>query len=282
MFAAVNPISRAAGECVAGAAFLLEVLVLKLSGWSRAFVCCCLGVVAAACGGSDGVVPQLPTAPVGPVGARPDADIVMESSQGLAPAGFQMVSRVDPRAGEDGVIRAGAPVTVTFDLCGSTVNDGGHPWFLFDFDFNHVADVIGKTESCRQTHTYRIAPDAPADRSLGANFCFTNADPSGDGKCTYFSCRSVRIALPHFAGAPAGCYTSATFSFQWPGGVGPHDFFVNDDRHCQTQEDKEAIPVVIALTEADARRLCGGPGIAGSDIRFGGGTSFGCIDPRTM
>jgi hypothetical protein len=190
-----------------------------------------------------------------------------------------MVSHVDPKAGEDGVIRAESPVTVTFDLCDSTVDDGGHPWFLFDFDFNHVPDVIGKSEACRQTHTYRIPFGAQPDLTLGANFCFTNADPSKAAKGTYFSCRSVQIALPGFRGAPAGCYFDGFFSFTWPGGVGPTSevrFFENPTCTGPGETLNEG-SVVVARSEREALRLCGTPVALDSGIRGGDGTFFSCL-----
>ncbi len=236
-----------------------------------------LAVAAAACGGSGGADPQLPTAPIGPSGARSDLDFAMESSNGLAPAGFKMVSHVDPKAGEDGVIREGSPVTVTFDLCDSTVDDGGHPWFLFDFDFNHVPDVIGKTESCRQTHTYRIPVDATRDAIQGANFCFTNADPSKGLKGTYFSCRSVRIGLPDFKGAAAGCYFANPFWFSWPGGTGPtNEVVLFDNPACQPPgEALEDQSYVVAPTAVDARQLCGQV-VVETPFHIGDGTIFQC------
>jgi hypothetical protein len=239
-----------------------------------------LSVTLGACGGYEGTSARLPSAPSDPGTGGSDAPIVMESSQGLAPAGFRMVSHVDPKAGEDGVIRAESPVTVTFDLCDSTVDDGGHPWFLFDFDFNHAPDVIGKVESCRQTHTYRIPLDAPRDLTLGANFCFTNADPSKGGKGTYFSCRSVQIALPHFPGAARGCYPIEGGSFVWPGGVGPQDVEFFEDKTCTGPDSNTFGPVAAARNEGDAKRLCGNPEVL-EISRFGTGSLFFC-SPGTL
>lgn len=238
-----------------------------------------MALTLAACGGSDGVAPQLPTAPVGPTGARPDPGIVMESSLGLAPAGFKMISHIDPKAGEDGVIRAQSPVTVTFDLCNSTVDDGGHPWFLFDFDFDHVADVIGKADSCQQTHTYRIPLDATRDVRLAANVCFANADPSAHKPGTYFSCRSVEIGLPLFAGAPAGCYFTGTFYFPWPGGVGPSPvtrLFGNPE--CAEPGDDANGILVVAPNESEAVRRCGTSAAFGVRTDFKGGDFFVCLN----
>ncbi len=213
----------------------------------------------AACGGYDRKVPSSPTAPSIPDGGLP-GDIVMESSQGLAPAGFQLVSHTNPKAGEDGVIRAESPITVDFDLCGSTVNEGGRPWFLFDFDFDHVPDVIGRSESCHQTHTYRIPRDAAQDLVVGANFCFANADPSAHRPGTYFSCRSVKIALPHFPDAAAGCYEidGEDASFFWPGGKGPIDPPLFSDATCTLAAMDDLGPLVFAPSASEAKRQCGG------------------------
>lgn len=215
-----------------------------------------LGGVACGAYQRDG---DLPTAPAALAVPASPFEIVMESSQGVAPAGFELVSHTDPKADEGGVIRAESPLTVAFDLCGSTVNDGGHPWFLFDFDFDHVPDVIGKAESCRQTRTYRLRFDADQDALIAANFCLANADPSVRKPGTYFSCRSVRIALPHFAGAKAGCYTfdDGRLSFLWPGGLGPVAPRVFSDAACARGAMFELGQVVAARDEGEARRRCG-------------------------
>ncbi len=236
-----------------------------------------LGVVLASCGGNGGA-PQSPVAPA-PVVVGAGAGYVMASSQGLAPEGFKLAMKLDPKPGEDGIIRAGEPVTVEVDLCGSTADDGKTLHYLFDWDFNDLADVAGTGDDCVQKHTYRAPKDATKDVVLESNVCVTNGDPGVHNGSTYFSCRTIRVALQPrpqgvCAGAfavPEGCYAYQGGTFGWEGGAGPYDAVavfegVGD---CSGQAEIESGPYAAACSEAEAAQLCGGPANY-IGINFGG------------
>ena len=103
-----------------------------------------VGVALVACGGRS--APPLPAAPgtqaqgPSPVGTSAgSAVLVQESSVGVPPAGFKMVVRVDPRPGADGVIRGASPLTVRFDLCGSTADADKSLFFVKELNPNGAA-----------------------------------------------------------------------------------------------------------------------------------------------
>jgi hypothetical protein len=225
------------------------------------------GLVLVSCGGGDGKAPQSPAAPSAFAGAGNEtAGIAMASSQGLAPEGFELRMKLDPRPGEDGIIRDGSPVTVDIDLCGSTPDAGKTLHFLFDFDFNDLAEVVGTGDTCHQKHTYRVPKDATKDIVLESNVCVTNGDPGVHDGSTYFSCRVVRVALPKptanlscETGAPAGCYPFFLGgSLSWPGGtVADSGVFAFDNETCQGQGDPAPFRIVLACTEQQAVERCG-------------------------
>lgn len=162
-------------------------------------------IAVAACAGHDGsrVLPTseagqgqaaLPTG-TGAPGSTPA--IVMESSDGDAPAGFVPSFRVRPRPDEDGVIRGYSPLTVEFDLCNSTPDAGKTLHFFFDWTFDHRPDTAGTGDACRQEHTYRLDRGSSEAQGFETNVCVVNGDPRGPGReSLYFSCRSYRVALP--------------------------------------------------------------------------------------
>lgn len=166
-----------------------------------------------ACGsGPSG--PSAPTAvrPSAAIGigatATPVGDPYVESSS-TAPEGFLPKFRVDPNPGEDGVIRGDASLQVEFDLCGSS-NTDGKTHFLFDWNFDHVADVIGTDSACKQTHTYRVpAADDGQEKTLRTNVCVTSGDPrSADA---FFSCRQYTIGLTAPRQTAAGTVVCGVF-----------------------------------------------------------------------
>lgn len=189
----------------------------------------------------------------------------MESSQGVAPEGFKTAARVDPKPSEDGIIHAESPVSVEFDLCGSTVEPGKTAHYLFDWTYDHVVDVEGTGETCLQKHTFRTPADATGPVVIETNVCVTNGDPSVHDGSTYFSCRTYRVGLPApgakgscVSGRPAGCQPlSGGGVIGWDGGTGPHEnvpLFAGDV--CEGTSDPSPFPVVIACTLDEAQALC--------------------------
>jgi hypothetical protein len=149
--------------------------------------------------------PQL--APTSGVAGAPTARVPMQaSSQGVAPEGFRTVIRVDPKPDTDGVIRGNSPLTVEFDACGSTPDAGKTLRFLFDWNFDDIADVVGTGDACHQTHKYNVkaAPDGKGEAILETNVCVVNADPRAHAPGTYYSCRTFRVGLPR-SGARGSC-----------------------------------------------------------------------------
>ncbi len=129
------------------------------------------------------------------VASTPTGDPYVESAA-TAPGGFVPKFRVDPHPGDDGVIRGDSSIQVEFDLCGSS-NLDGKTHFLFDWNFDHVADVIGTGSACKQTHTYRAPATAQgqAQKTLRTNVCVTSGDPRGAAGDVFFSCRQYTIGL---------------------------------------------------------------------------------------
>lgn len=176
-----------------------------------------LALAIAACGGG-GAMPSAPSVPVAPPAASepggpghaatlaptPADEVAYAESAGVHPDGFEPKFRVTPRAGQDGVIRGTSPLAVTFDLCGSTASEGQAPQFLFDWDFDHVADVLGTGDVCRQTHRFSVpSGQGGREQALRANVCVANGDARTRG--TYVSCRSYAIAIPTPSPFPPGC-----------------------------------------------------------------------------
>jgi hypothetical protein len=120
------------------------------------------------------------------------------TSSGAKPAGFEARLRVDPRPGDDGVIRGDSPLTVNFDLCGSTPGEGSALTYLFDFDFDDVADAVGTGDACQQHHKYNVhsVPNPGRNVSFRSNVCVVSGDPRNHGPNTYFSCRTFTVGLP--------------------------------------------------------------------------------------
>jgi hypothetical protein len=210
----------------------------------------------------------------------------MASSQGVAPEGFELKMRLDPKPGEDGVIRQGSPVTVEVDLCGSVVEPGKTAHFLFDFNDDDIAEIAGTGDACVQKHTYKAPADATKEVVLESNVCVTNGDPNVHNGSVYFSCRRVRVALaPATAsctsGLPEGCYQPVGFFgfLGWPGGTGPHfPIFAFGDAQCTQEDDEAPAPVVLACSEEAARALCGTEFVQGFGQFENGQIGFLC-DP---
>lgn len=137
-----------------------------------------------------------PTGPSVPLQERTadDTHLGFESS-GTKPDGFETSVVSDPKRNEDGVIEATAPVTVEYDACRSRSGDGSPLRFSFDWDFDHVPDVVGTGDACLQKHTYRVDPfdEGRGDVTFRTNVCVAAAD--------YVSCREFTIVTPR----PAGC-----------------------------------------------------------------------------
>lgn len=158
----------------------------------------------AACGAHDGspVLPNGATVkgaaaavPSSGVGSAQPTGIVMEASVGSPPAGFSARFRAQPQPGADGVIRGDSPLTVTYDMCGSTADGDKELRYLYDWDFDNVADLVGTGEDCKQQHTYRVPRNATAGAELGTNICVVNADPRAHAPKTFFSCRTYKVSL---------------------------------------------------------------------------------------
>ncbi len=237
---------------------------MKQTGW-RYWGVLSVGVVLASCSGSGGS-PQSPAAPA-PVTQGADRGIVMESSRGLAPEGFKLAMKVDPKPGLDGIIREGSPVTVEVDLCGSTPDAGKTLHFLYDWDFNDLAEVVGTGDACVQKHTYRVPKDATKDLVLESNVCVTNGDPGVHDGSTYFSCRVVRVALPKPAscssGLAEGCQAFSSvieggiaLSVEWPGGSGPYGLVLGYEDSSCGGTPLNGTDVAVACSLAEAQALC--------------------------
>jgi hypothetical protein len=117
-------------------------------------------------------------------------------SAGNKPEGFQTVLRLDPKPGEDGVIRDDAPLKVRFDLCATQPGVDNKPLtFLYDFDSNGVADAVDSGDDCQREHVYRTNADPGKEVAIESNVCVVSGDPAAHGPNTYFSCRRVKLAL---------------------------------------------------------------------------------------
>lgn len=162
-----------------------------------------LAILGSACGPS----PAAPTAPpavsLQGLGSSSGENVAYASRAVAAPEGFVPKFRVDPGPGDDGVIRGDETIEVEFDLCGSS-NADGKTHFLFDWSFDHVADVVGSGEACRQTHTYRVQASVQGgkEQTLRTNVCVTSGDPRSGGPDVFFSCREYTIGLKAAPGQP--------------------------------------------------------------------------------
>ena len=158
----------------------------------------------AACGAGDGSAPSLPTSPQGapaPGATAPDSSTEISmpvTSEGAQPAGFKAVYRVDPKPDTEGIIRGDSPLTVQFDACGSRTDADKTLTYLFDWDFDHRANVVGTGDACQQEHTYNLKklPDATGNALFETGVCVVSGNPRVHGPETYFSCRTFRISLP--------------------------------------------------------------------------------------
>jgi hypothetical protein len=266
---------------------------MRIATWRRLAIAG-VGLGLASCGGRDGVGPQSPSAPGAlPTSAGLATGFVMESSQGLAPEGFKFAMKLDPRPSGDGIIHADSPIAVEVDLCGSTADPGRTLRFLFDWDFNHVPDIVGTGDACHQKHTYRVPKDATRDVVLETNVCVTNGDPNVHDGSTYFSCRTIRVGLPKSTtgncvlgdGLPAGCqdgfFGGVPFSIAWAGGRGPHDAVEGFDGFGCQPGDLQGLEdgVVFACSQAEAAELCGGLADGPGGTNFSGLQVFFCGGP---
>lgn len=78
------------------------------------------------------------------------------TSDGAEPAGFKAVFRVDPKPDTDGIIHGESPLTVQFDACGSRTDADKTLSYLYDRDFDRVANGVGTGDACRREHTYNL------------------------------------------------------------------------------------------------------------------------------
>lgn len=162
----------------------------------------CTGL--AACGAGDRSSPLAPSA--ARVSSRPTATSAIvapitsmpATSLGEPPDGFRAFFLADPGPDAEGVIRGSSPLTVRFDLCRSRTAPDRQLSFRFDWDMNHVADVVGTGEACLQEHTYdaRRVPDARGHVVLQSNVCVVSGDPrTPHDPGTYYSCRAFTLRL---------------------------------------------------------------------------------------
>lgn len=156
----------------------------------------------AACGAGDRSAPSLPTSvqvvPTSGVvapGSSPGISMPV-TSQGTKPAGFDAVFRVDPKPDVQGIIHGDSPLLVEFDLCRSRTEGDKNLSYLYDWDFDHVADVVGTGDDCLMEHRYRRTAAGKGNELLKTNVCVVSGDPRVHGPGTYFSCRTFRISLP--------------------------------------------------------------------------------------
>jgi hypothetical protein len=154
-----------------------------------------------ACGAGDHSAPALPTSPqdVPAKAAPPPSGIPMPlSSEGTKPAGFDAVFRVDPRPDTDGIIHGNSPQTVHFDSCGSRTEGAQPLTYLYDWNFDGIADVVGTGDACQKDHRFdvRNVPNARGNVLFEANVCVVSGNPRSHGPDTYFSCRTYKISLP--------------------------------------------------------------------------------------
>ena len=156
----------------------------------------------AACGAGDRFAPSLPTSPQGAPAtgaAAPDSEVSMPvTSEGTKPAGFEAVFRVDPKPATDGIIHGDSPLIVEFDVCGSRTDADKTLTYLFDWDSDHRANVVGTGAACQQEYTYNLKklPDAKGNALFETSVCVVSGNPRVHGPGTYFSCRTFRISLP--------------------------------------------------------------------------------------
>jgi hypothetical protein len=211
----------------------------------------------------------------------------MESSRGLAPEGFKTVIRANPKPSEDGVIHGDSPITVEYDACGSTVEPGKTAHFLYDFEFDHVPDVVGTGDACAQKHTYRIPKDATGAVVIETNVCVTNGDPNVHDGSTYFSCRTYRIGLPEPKapcqspdGVAPGCYLVEGIYIDWPGGAGPYKAVEGFESPGCNEDSIGFSPFapVLACSLDEAMSRCEGPAFdLGVDLE--GRSLYACGEP---
>ncbi len=165
------------------------------------------------CGASDRVSPTAPAAaPAAPQSAAPvhPGRVAMPVGDSvLKPADFKASIHLDPKPDEDGVVRAGSPVLEHFDLCGSTAGAaGGELYYLYDFNFDGLADVIDKGGDCTREHKYAAPHGAGNKVELRSNICVVTGNPEAPGPNTYFSCRTVRVEVKPTpeTGSNSGCH----------------------------------------------------------------------------
>lgn len=154
----------------------------------------------AACGAGDRSQPAAPSAVQAartPDVAAPAVGMAMPAeSSGTKPPGFDMALRLEPKPGLDGVILGDSPLTVQIDVCHSAPGEGQSLTYLFDWDFDSLADVVATGDDCVQKHKFSVPAGASrAERSLKANVCVVSGNPNLHGPNTYFSCRTIRLEL---------------------------------------------------------------------------------------
>lgn len=120
------------------------------------------------------------------------------TSQGAEPAGFKAVFRVNPKPDTEGIIQGDSPLTVHFDVCSSRTDADKPLSYLYDWDFNHVADVVGTGDACQQEHKYDVRrfPQARGKVLFETNICVVSGDPRVHGPGTHFACRAFKVSLP--------------------------------------------------------------------------------------
>jgi hypothetical protein len=159
----------------------------------------------AACGAQDGTQALLPTSP-GPLAAAVDGAGYTVSST-PPPAGFVASFKSDPRS-KNGSITGFSPLTVQFDLCDSTVDGGKTAFFIFDWEFDHAADVVGTGSACRQQHIYKVK--AGGDGTFQTNVCVANGAPSAHDPKTFVSCRTFSLDVSVVGGR--FCHSIAAYN----------------------------------------------------------------------
>jgi hypothetical protein len=193
----------------------LEVNLMKSSLVARIAIYGC-AVVLAACGAGDR------SAPVGPSPAQVQHTITATpasspevsmpvTSEGTKPADFKGVFHVDPKPDAEGIIHGESPLGVEFDTCGSRTDADKTLTYLYDWNFDGVADVIGTDATCHQQHNYRAKA---GDETIRTNVCVVSGNPRVHGPDTYFSCRSYEISV--LASKARVCSTDTLGFFSLP------------------------------------------------------------------
>jgi hypothetical protein len=155
-----------------------------------------VGVMAACSGGVDNPGAVSPVAPVLETNAPGSV-----SAQGKPNAVFKTV----PAAGQDDVVRGGAPLTVQFNNCQSRPSEEGDDLkFTYDFDNDGAVDAFGH---CRSEQTYT----APAT----ARVCVSDRRP-GNEVCQEWQispATSRNVAALSFTMDNVNCSATAGFEF---------------------------------------------------------------------